>query len=153
VTRIHAALDPLLVWEDALFRVTQAEFCAWPGYLILRLKGPERALARLAPEEAAALGRALARCAAALERVTRAERVYLLSFAEVDRQLHVHLLPRTLALREAWSDGAGAPAGSPVDGPALFQWVRAVYHRPEDLPAGAPSPESVLEGLRAELAT
>lgn len=143
---------PPAVWEDELVTASQADFCAWPGYLILRLKGPERRLSLLATPEAEALGRALARLAEALERATGAERVYLLSFAELDRQFHIHLLPRTAALRRAWAEAAGLPGDAPVDGAALFQWVRAAIRRAADLPAGTRAMAEVLADLRGALA-
>jgi diadenosine tetraphosphate (Ap4A) HIT family hydrolase len=131
--------------------VTAAEFCSWPGYLILRLTGAERSLAELSDAEAAALGRVLARTARALERVTEAERVYLLSFAEVDRQLHFHLLPRTRLLAQCWATACGQSPMDAVDGPALFQWVRAACVTEADLPDGLPPREDVLAALRREL--
>lgn len=141
-------MDPL--WETPLFRLVHADFCAWPGYLILRLKGPERSLAELAPPEAAAFGEALSRSARALENATRAERVYLLSFAEVDRQLHVHLLARTAEVEEAWRQASGKRHGA-VDGPALFQWVRAAWPAGSRPPVGLELPQ-VLERLKQALA-
>lgn len=129
-----------ILWETALFTVVHADFCAWPGYLILHLKGPERSLAQLAPHEAADFGLALGRCAQVLEAATGAERIYLLSFAEVDRQLHVHVLARTPELAQAWRQAAPSSEG-PVDGPALFQWVRAAWPAGSHPPARQGLPE------------
>jgi len=148
--QIASDQDERILWETELFRLSHADFCAWPAYLILRLKGPERSLAQLSPAEAAAFGHALAHSARALECVAGAQRVYLLSFAEVDRQLHVHLLARTAALANAWREATGAGVG-PVDGPALFQWVREAW------PAGSTPPvelkqEALCAALRVALA-
>lgn len=149
LSKAHASLgsahaSPPL-WENGLLRLCLADFCSWPGYLILRLKGPERSLGQLDAVEAAAFGQVLASCARLLERVAKAERVYLLSFAEVDRQLHVHLLARTAALAAAWRVDTGGAGGS-VDGPALFQWVR------EKWPAGTRPPvEPGLAELEVQL--
>lgn len=145
--------DPGLLWQDEFCRVTAADFCAWPGYLILRLVGPERSLGGLSATEAAALGCVLARAARALEQVTGAERVYLLSFAEVDRQLHFHLLPRTRLLADWWAVASGQDSAAAVDGPAIFQWVRAAYLTAADLPAGAPERDEILADLRREFAS
>ncbi|MFA7331796.1 MAG: hypothetical protein WC326_12070 [Candidatus Delongbacteria bacterium] len=145
--------DPGRLWQDEFCRVTAADFCAWPGYLILRLVGPERSLGGLSAAEAAALGATLARTARALERATGAERVYLLSFAEVDRQLHFHLLPRTRLLANWWAASCGQDPAAAVDGPALFQWVRATCLTAADLPAGAPARDEILADLRRELAS
>ena len=144
-------LDPVIIRDDDLCQLRQAEFCALPGYLVLRLKGAERSLGGLDPETAAALGVLLARTACALEEVARADRVHVLSFAEVDRQLHFHLVPRSGWLAEAFRAATGAGEG-PVDGPRLFQWVREVYLATTDLPPAAPDLAGILADLRRALA-
>jgi len=129
---------PALHLPGGLFRLEAADFCAWPGYAILRPASGVDSPAGFSPEEAAALGPTLSRVVAALEAATGAERVYLLAFAEVDRRFHLHLLPRTRLLAEAWAAAAGADPGAPVDGPALFAWVRSVCVTGDDLPPGTP---------------
>ena len=139
------------IHEDFRFTLSQANFCAVPGYLILRLKGPPRSLGELDLPSAEALGRLLSAGVAALERTTGAERVYLLTFAEVDRQFHVHLLPRTDWLGRAWAVATGAAADEPIDGPALFQWCRATFRHAADLPTEAPRLDELLPRLREVL--
>lgn len=129
-----------------------ADFCAWPGYCLLRMAGGAHSPAELPDEEAAGLGLALARCVRALERVTGAERVYLLAFAEADRRFHVHLLPRTRRLAEAWAAADGRSLDGPVDGPALFQWVRAACVTQEQVPADLPGRDETWAALCRELA-
>lgn len=140
--------DPIL--HNDRFELRQANFCALPGYLILRLAGPARSLGELDEATAAALGALLTRAARALEEVAGADRVYVLSFAEVDRQLHFHLLPRSSWLAEAFRLATGAGAG-PIDGPRLFQWVREVYLAATDLPPAAPDPVALLARVRSAL--
>lgn len=140
-----------LIHEDSRFTLGQADFCALPGYLVLRLKGPPRSLGELDLPSAEALGRLLWAAVAALERTTGAERVYLLTFAEVDPQFHVHLLPRTAWLGRAWAAANSATAGEPIDGPALFQWCRASYRDTADLPAEASRLDELLPPLREVL--
>jgi diadenosine tetraphosphate (Ap4A) HIT family hydrolase len=141
-----------IVFEDARFLVEAAEFCAVPGYLILRLKSEATTLSVLDAEVAGALGRLLAVVVAELELAAGAERVYLLTFAEQDRRFHVHLLPRAAWLAAAWRRARGEGPEAPIDGPALFQWAREVYPAGAALPAEAPSGAAVLARVRRGLA-
>jgi len=136
---------------DDRFTLDAADFCTVPGYLILRVAGGATRLADLGPEAARALGGLLARASAALEAATGAERVYVLSFCEVDRRLHFHLFPRTAWLLEAFRAATGAGPADAVDGPALFGWARAACVPGRALPAGAPAPAAVAAALRAAL--
>jgi len=142
---------PALLLPGGLFRLEAADFCAWPGYVLLRPESGVDSPAGFSPEEAAALGPTLSRVVAALEASTGAERVYLLAFAEVDRRFHLHLLPRTRGLAQAWASTAGADPASPVDGPALFSWARAVYVTEDRLPPGAPDRGTVWRALAEAL--
>jgi diadenosine tetraphosphate (Ap4A) HIT family hydrolase len=142
---------PALPLPGGLFRLEAADFCAWPGYALLRPVSGTLSPAEFSAAEADQFGPALARVAAALEAATGAERVYLLAFAEVDRRFHVHLLPRTRRLAECWAAATGADAAAPVDGPALFTWVRAACVTDDDLPPGTPGRGAVWRGLEQAL--
>jgi diadenosine tetraphosphate (Ap4A) HIT family hydrolase len=139
-----------MIAKNDMFTLEQSPECAVPGYLVLRLKSGETSLAELAPEKARALGGMLARAAKAIEAAVGAERVYVLSFCEVDRRLHFHLFPRTAWLLDEYAR-AGAGASGPVDGPMLFSWARQTYARPGDLPGGVAGPDAVGAGIRASL--
>jgi diadenosine tetraphosphate (Ap4A) HIT family hydrolase len=138
-------------YEDDLFALAQSGECAVPGYVVLRLKPPGATLARLDAAAAGRLGGMLARAAAAVAAATGAERVYCLSFCEVDPQLHFHLFPRTRWLAGAFRAETGAAEG-PIDGPALFEWSRRRYRTGALLPPGAPAASDVAERLGRELA-
>jgi diadenosine tetraphosphate (Ap4A) HIT family hydrolase len=139
-----------MVFADELFILEQSTECAIPGYLILRLKGEETSLARLAPEKARALGEMLARATAAIEETVGAERVYILSFCEVERRLHFHLFPRTAwLLKEYFKANSGET--KPVNGPALFEWARRTIVQARHLPVGAPGPAAIAAAIRAIL--
>ena len=146
--REHTTNDPL--WEDEWFRLEASAECTVPGYLLLRIKDPAASLGRLAPEAARRLGAVLARVASAIEAATGAERVYVLSFCEVDPHLHFHLFPRARWLAEAWRQ-AHPEAGESVDGTALFAWARAEYAPGRPLPPVFPQPAAVLDLLRRRL--
>lgn len=139
------------LYADVRFTLEAADFCTVPGYLILRVAGEATRLADLEPEAARRLGEMLARASAAIETATGADRVYILSFCEVDRRLHFHLFPRTAWLLEAFCAAAGAGPADPVDGPALFQWARAACVTGHEMPTGAPATASVNAALRATL--
>jgi diadenosine tetraphosphate (Ap4A) HIT family hydrolase len=116
-----AAASDAFVYADDLVTVEVSQECGVPGYLVLRLRPPGASLPGLDPAAAARVGAALATAASAIERVVAAERVYLLSFCEVEPQLHFHLFPRTRWLLEASRAGAlrvGAPGLSARGGTA-----------------------------------
>lgn len=145
------ATTDLRILDGDRFRLEQSAECGIPGYLILRLKGPAASLARLDPEDAATVMRELARAARAVERVVAAERVYLLSFCEVDPRFHVHLFPRTRWLLGAHRAATGAGDG-PANGPRLFEWARTAYPPGCPLPPASPTMAQACAELRRLLA-
>lgn len=147
--RAEGAPAPPLFADDLLTLEASAE-CAVPGYLVLRVRAPGATLAGLAPADAARVGAALAAAAGAIERVTGAERVYLLSFCEVEPRLHFHLFPRTRWLLDAFRTASGA-SGAP-SGPALFDWSRRAFPPGAALPSGAAPAAGLAEALRSALA-
>ena len=80
--------------EGGWFLKPHAAPCPVAGWCILELARPAATLDALHPEEARWMGSHAASVARAIRRVTGCERVYLLSFAEVHRQVHLHLVPR-----------------------------------------------------------
>lgn len=133
-----------------MFSLEQSSECSIPGYLILRLKGPATSLAELAPQTARALGELLARTAAAIEQAVKAERVYVLSFCEVELRLHFHLFPRTAWLLKEYFK-ANDCANVPVNGPMLFEWARGAFGPGRHIPEGTPEGETVCATLREVL--
>jgi len=136
--------------EDETFTLEQSQECAIPGYLLLRLKSGETSLAELEAEKARALGEALASAAAAIEQAVGAERVYVLSFCEVDRRLHFHLFPRTAWLLKEYFK-ANFNANEPIDGPMLFTWARSAFGPGSHMPQGTPDIAAVAEAIRGIL--
>ncbi len=140
----------LLIFEDEMFSLEQSAECPIPGYLLLRLKGEETSLAQLAPEKARALGEMLARAAAAIEQAIKPERVYVLSFCEIDHRLHFHLFPRTAWLLKEYFK-ANFNANEPIDGPMLFAWARSAFGPGSHVSQGTPDMESVCGIMRESL--
>jgi diadenosine tetraphosphate (Ap4A) HIT family hydrolase len=138
----------MLVFEDEFARLAQADFCAVPGYLVLQVKTGEQSAGALTPRRAARLGELLARSTAAIEAVVGADRVYCLSFCEVDRGLHFHLFPRTPEILAAYQTATDA-GGQPVNGPSLFEWARDAYPAGSPLPPNFATEATVCEKLRA----
>lgn len=138
-----------MVFEDDFGTLEQASFCGVPGYLVLRVKTGAHSLSELElePEHAHRLGALLASAVAAVERAVGADRVYVLSFCEVDRNLHFHLFPRTAALLAAYHQATGT-MGEEVDGPRLFAWAREAYPAAGPPPPGFASREAVAAELR-----
>jgi len=96
------------------------------GWCTLELERAAATLDALTPDEAACMGRLVRRVSAAIRAVTACDRVYLLAFAEVHRQVHLHLVPRH----------DGDPR---TDGWAVADHYRAVTQGER---AGAPAMES-----------
>jgi diadenosine tetraphosphate (Ap4A) HIT family hydrolase len=108
-------------------------------------------MADLTPAEARHVGLVLAKSARVLEEAAGADRVYILSFAEIDRRLHFHLFPRTAQILSAFCAATGGDPKA-VNGPMLFEWARASYP-PGQRPSGAASrAAAMLEDLRRRLA-
>ena len=140
----------LKIFEDELFTVEHCPSCAVPGYVIVRLKDASTSLSELASGTAQALGPFLATAVRAIEATVGADRVYCLSFAELDRRLHFHLFPRTAWLLEKYWNATGS-RHLPVNGPVLFEWARTSLAPGVGLPAGAGSVPSACAALRAQL--
>ena len=92
-----------------------------PGYLIVRPKSGCETLAGLAPIEGADLFACIARGEALASELAGAERVYVLKFAEVDRRVHFHVVPRTAAIEAAYL--AEVDDARPVNGARLVAWL------------------------------
>jgi diadenosine tetraphosphate (Ap4A) HIT family hydrolase len=140
-----------LIHADDLVTVEASQECGIPGYLVLRVRPPGASLPRLGQAAAARVGAAIAACARAIEAATGAERVYLLSFCELEPQLHFHLFPRTPWLLEAYRAATGAGGEAP-GGPALFEWARRTFAPGAVLPPGVSTAAEVAAEIRAALA-
>ena len=143
-------VSPVIIYKNGLYTLEQSAECAVPGYLILRLKGPETSLAGLATEQAKALGEALSRAVRAIEQAAGADRVYILSFCEVERRLHFHLFPRTAWLLREYRKANGGESEA-INGPLLFEWARKTFVPGHPLPAGMPGRGTVSGTLREKL--
>ena len=138
------------VYEDPHFLLEQSGECGIPGYLVLRMKGKREGAGGLTPQESSALGAMISRAVRAIDLIVAPERVYILSFCEVDSQLHFHLFPRTgWLLREYWRAHGGD--GEAVDGPALFQWAKRTFLPGAVLPTEEPTAEALLPALRGAM--
>jgi diadenosine tetraphosphate (Ap4A) HIT family hydrolase len=139
-----------MIYTDEMFTLEQSTECPIPGYLILRLKGPETSLAQLPKKTAQLLGEMLNRAAAAVEQAVQAERVYVLSFCEVEPRLHFHLFPRTAWLLKEYFK-ANFNANEPIDGPMLFAWARSAFGPGSHVPRGMPGLADAGAAIRAIL--
>lgn len=114
-------------------RPPEADGRAYRGHLLVTSRRHASDLAALTPDEAAAVGRAAARYAAAL-RALGAERVYSATIGHGVDHLHVHLLPR-------WP-------GTPDEVPwhAVDAWPGATRLPPDDI-------AELVRGLRGPAAS
>ena len=134
------------VFADDLLTVEVSQECCVPGYLVLRLRPSGATLPGLGAEAAARVGATLATAARAIELAVAAERVYVLSFCEVEPQLHFHLFPRTRWLLDAYRAATGT--AGPPSGPALFEWARRTFPLGATLPPGVPGVDAAATQLR-----
>ena len=110
-------------------RPPEADGRAYRGHLLVTTRRHAPDLAALTPEEAAAVGRAAARYAAALRRLG-AGRVYSATIGHGVDHLHVHLLPRWPGTPpevpwHAVDDWPGAPRLTPDEIAALVRQLPA----------------------------
>ncbi len=139
-----------LILADEFTSLEHADFCGVPGYLVLKVKTRAESFGDLSTGQAQRLGGLLASASSAVETVTKADRVYCLSFCEVNRKLHFHLFPRTEGLLAAYQEATGS-ADQPVDGPALFAWARKAFPPGAPVPAGTPKVADICVALREML--
>lgn len=140
----------LRILENDLFTIDHSSSCAVPGYVVVRLTGSATSLSELAPSTAQALGHLLARATQAIEATVGADRVYCLSFAEIDRRLHFHLFPRTRWLLEAYWRATNS-RDLPINGSLVFEWARTALVASGSVPAEAGSVAGVCAALRDRL--
>jgi diadenosine tetraphosphate (Ap4A) HIT family hydrolase len=138
------------IFANDMFTLEQSAECPIPGYLVLRVNGAATSLAQLPDETAMALGKMMARAAAAIEQAVGAERVYVLSFCEIDHRLHFHLFPRTAWLLKEYFK-ANFNANEPIDGPMLFTWARGAFGPGSHAPKGTPDTNVAGAAIRAIL--
>ena len=108
-----------------LFSEWRSVFNPWPNWL---------------KRQTSRLGRLLGRPISAIEEFLHADRLYCLSFCEILRDLHFHLLPRTSALLSGYGNANGRKDEA-VNGALLFEWTRETY------PNGSILPENLCSEL------
>lgn len=142
--------NPFLIFEDDLFRIEHCESCPLPGYLILHVKGGNSSIDNLDGCTSPRLGTMLSATTNAIITVIHPERIYCLSFGEVNPELHFHLFPRTRWLLEKYWEATGTE-DEPIDGPRLFQWARTSLGHEIELPEKFPKIADVCRQIRGEL--
>ena len=140
----------LMILQDEVASLEHADFCSVPGYLVLRVRTGAESFGDLSSPGAQRLGGLLASAASAVETVVKADRVYCLSFCEVDRGLHFHLFPRTAELLEHFRQETGS-IDTAIDGPALFTWAREAFPAGTPVPGNWPDVQEVCAALREML--
>ena len=88
-----AEFDRILVWDDALWRLTVSLAAEVPGFAYLEPKRHVPHITDLDGEEATTFGPTLAQCCRALREASGAEFVYIYIFGDGIPHLHVHLAP------------------------------------------------------------
>lgn len=142
--------SPFLIFEDDLSIIRQADFCALPGYLIVRFKNDAQSIGDLNPPEAARVGTLLASTVSAIETVTGADRVYCIVLAEIDRNLHFHLFPRTTQVLSDYHKATGRE-NEPTNGTLLFEWAREAFPAGTRMSSCYPEMQFVCSKLRTQI--
>jgi diadenosine tetraphosphate (Ap4A) HIT family hydrolase len=71
----------------------------WRGFLIIKLKRHSEHLAELSPQEAATLGPVIQSTCSALTQVLHPAKIYVCSFGDGVRHVHLWVLPRPSTIR------------------------------------------------------
>jgi diadenosine tetraphosphate (Ap4A) HIT family hydrolase len=136
----------MTVFEHPKFRVTPCDDAGIPGYLILHPAEQREWLFDAGAEQLQAIGPALAFAAKAVREVTGAERVYYALFAELNRNAHFHVFPRTPELEEQWR--AENPDAPYCDGAQVLPWARAKFTDHSAFPERQPTLEKIAAWMK-----
>jgi diadenosine tetraphosphate (Ap4A) HIT family hydrolase len=142
--------SPLLIYEDERFFVEHVSDTAIPGYLFLNSK-LEVCLGDLRGEFLLGLGQLIEMTYLTMRDVLGVDKIYILSFGENTRTLHVHFFPRYEWMIEEAEEEVLGPQG--INGPLLFQLMRERYQDEEALREKREEMESVSEEIRKRLAS
>lgn len=104
-------MTTLTLYANQEFTITEAAECSIPGYCFVLPKQSVHSIAQLTPNAQALLGPTLALAQQVIQAVTQPERIYCLTFCELNPALHFHLFPRTRALMETyWQEHGEGPS-------------------------------------------
>src|SRR3989338_4961698 len=115
-------MSSFMLYQDQYFTIDFANECQIAGHLIVRGRRSVTCLAELTVEEQASLSSILVLAHQVINQVIQPERVYTLSFCELNLQLHFHIFPRTKALLTHFLHEH--PSEKNANGPLLFDWAR-----------------------------
>lgn len=111
----------LRIFETDWCTVDQAHGYSLPGYLIVEIRGGAERLSDLAPEERDDLFAAVTEAERLVQELVAPERIYVGKYAELNRRVHVHVIPRTAELAAAYTAATGDE--HPLNGAALTAWL------------------------------
>lgn len=138
-----------LISETQYFRIEQSYEILIPGYLIVSMKKPIAEFSQMPHEVAVDLGQSLQMACRIAEKIIKPERVYVAKFGEECKQIHFHILPRTLSLLEEYKQTLGMK-DEPISGPQIFDWVRNKYRSNGMRKDLDPSFQKIIEQMRLE---
>ena len=138
-----------LISETQYFRIEQSYEILIPGYLIVSMKEPIAEFSQMPHEVAVDLGQSLQMACRIAEKIIKPERVYVAKFGEECKQIHFHILPRTLSLLEEYKQTLGMK-DEPISGPQIFDWVRNKYRSNGMRKDLDPSFQKIIEQMRLE---
>ena len=114
-----------MLYKNQFFNVALALDALIPGYLIIRPNRKLEKFTELNIEEQLAFAGTVSICENIIEEIINPERIYLLNFAEIDRNLHFHIFPRSKELGEEFKL---IHKQEQINGPFLFQWARQEFN-------------------------
>ncbi len=115
----------MIVYQDREFEICLAVDCFIPGYLVVFPRREVQSIADFNAEEQVNLGKILARSQQLIDEIVQPERIYTLVFAEIVRQVHFHLFPRTFEMKQEYLKNF--PSQEKINAAELFNWFKARY--------------------------
>lgn len=113
-----------MLYETQYTEIHSSDECGVEGYVIVMPKRAVTNMADLTSAELQDLSEQLAQVQGRIHEQYQPERIYCLSFGELNPRLHFHVFPRTAELREHYWKAFPEQANQPVVGPLLFAWAQ-----------------------------
>jgi histidine triad (HIT) family protein len=125
ICKTAGVLDPKrVIFEDDLWRVRHSDETNIAGYLILESRRHFLDLSEASDRECSTYGELLRTVTGAIRKATDCSRVYTFSLAEMVPHFHLHLIPRTEYLPQAYrARGIMSYPLSPAADPSVVVFV------------------------------
>ena len=112
-----------IIFETEFYRVHHETSFFIPGYLIIFPKERTTNWADFTNEALMSLGPLIALSHTCVDSVIKPERIYTAQYGEIERNIHIHIFPRSEDTTAKYLSSEGLEPKSKIAGPALMDWV------------------------------